>query len=249
MNKDDNMVELHYKNLSLDDIVYVDDNGVQCTEVWRDVPEYEGLYQISDLGRLKSFKNIKEKILKATIGTTGYLIVALSKKSKLKTLKIHQLVAICFLNHKCCGFKIIVDHISNNRLDNRVRNLQLITNRLNATKDRDVNFLGVSKSANRFSSAIYVNGKTLSLGTFDTQEEATEYYQNAVKAIENGKEIKHNRKEKTSKFKGVHFSNIRKNWVSTFIINKNNNYIGVFKTEQEAYEARENYIKNLNLQE
>ena len=48
----------HYKNLSLEDIVYVDDNGVTCVEQWKDIPDYEGYYQISNLGRVKSLERI-----------------------------------------------------------------------------------------------------------------------------------------------------------------------------------------------
>ena len=48
-------------------------------EVWKDVVGYEGMYQISSLGRIKSFKRKKEIILKQSIGSSGYYIVNLSK--------------------------------------------------------------------------------------------------------------------------------------------------------------------------
>ena len=44
-----------YENLSLENIIYLDDNSIECIEIWRDLPDSEGMYQVSDLGRVKSF--------------------------------------------------------------------------------------------------------------------------------------------------------------------------------------------------
>ena len=173
-------------------------------EIWKDVPNYEGYYQVSDLGRVKSlsrtiwkgksYSTYKGIMLKQLIGTTGYYFVNLSKNQKSKIIKVHQLVTIVFLGHKPCGYKIVVDHINNNRLDNRLKNLQLITHRENLSKDRinrSSKYIGVSfiKSVNKWRSKIGSNKKVNHLGVFDTEEEASEYYQNALKAIENNEEI------------------------------------------------------------
>lgn len=76
-------------------------------EIWKDIIGYEGLYQISSYGRVKSLGGkvcgkgaiSKERILKNCIDFNGYYKVRLSKNSKGKTFKIHKLVAIHFLNH------------------------------------------------------------------------------------------------------------------------------------------------------
>ena len=99
-------------------------------EVFKDVPNYKGLYKISNKGRIKRIKkNGGERFNKLTKLNNGYLAVQLSINNKGKIFQIHQLVAMAFLNHNPCGHKLIVDHINNNPLDNRVDNLQIISHR------------------------------------------------------------------------------------------------------------------------
>ena len=94
-------------------------------EIWKNVKGFED-YEVSELGNVKSLKLGKERILKNSIDKKGYYKVNLSNKGKTKTFKVHKLVAMAFLNHKPCGYKIVVDHIDNNPLNNNVENLQLI---------------------------------------------------------------------------------------------------------------------------
>ena len=159
-------------------------------EEFRDIPGYECIYQVSNLGRVKSLKCGKEKLLKNTINSNGYYRVGLFKDRKLITKKIHQLVAIAFLNHIPCKYKIIVDHINNNPLDNRVENLQLITVRENSSKDRrngTSKYTGVSwyNQSNKWIASIEINGKGKHLGLFNTELEAHNAYQNKLKQIQN----------------------------------------------------------------
>ena len=94
-------------------------------EVWKDIQGYEGLYQISSLGNVKSLnynRTGKECILKYGINTNGYLIVVLSKNGKGKTFAIHRLVAQAFIenpeNLPC------VNHKDENKTNNCVNNLE-----------------------------------------------------------------------------------------------------------------------------
>lgn len=64
-------------------------------EIWKDIKDYEGLYQISSLGRVKSF--YKNKILKPRVKENNYLIVSLYKEGKDKKFYIHRLVAEAFI--------------------------------------------------------------------------------------------------------------------------------------------------------
>ncbi|MBK8853106.1 MAG: hypothetical protein IPN10_03130 [Saprospiraceae bacterium] len=61
-------------------------------EIWKDVPDYEGLYQVSSFGRVKSLGNLKtkkEKIIKQYIGKKGYYFVNLNKFNKKALILIH----------------------------------------------------------------------------------------------------------------------------------------------------------------
>lgn len=105
-----------YKNLSLDNLE---------NEIWRDVVGYEGLYQVSNFGRVKSLKNNKtkkEKILKPIINSSLYLQVDLCKNKTIKRFLVHRLVANAFLpnptNLPC------VNHIDECSTNNVVTNIE-----------------------------------------------------------------------------------------------------------------------------
>jgi hypothetical protein len=163
-------------------------------ENWKPIKGYEYSYEVSDLGNVRSLEryitntnNIARKqkgqIIKACLDTEGYLILGLSKKNKKQTCKVHQLVAIAFLNHKRCGHEIVVDHINNIRIDNKISNLQLISSRQNATKDRKTKYTGVHKPKDRekYRAEIYANGKKVNLGNFKKEIDASNEYQRALR--------------------------------------------------------------------
>ena len=94
-------------------------------EIWKDIAGYEGLYQISSLGRVKSLGNKsnhkKPIILKQSL-VMQYLCVGLTKNSKGKMYKVHRLVADAFIPNP--KNKPQVNHINGNKIDNRVENLE-----------------------------------------------------------------------------------------------------------------------------
>ena len=98
-----------------------------ATEEWRDVVGFEGLYQISNFGRLKSFKeNPNGRVLSLKNKNGDYFRVPLQGKGVVrKTLLIHRLVAQHFLPHS--SSKTIVNHIDGNKQNNRVDNLEWTT--------------------------------------------------------------------------------------------------------------------------
>jgi hypothetical protein len=168
-------------------------------EIWKPIPGYEGLYEVSDFGNVKSlerlvknnggFNMVKEKILKPfKVGNPKkyYYAVDLCKKTK----KVHQLVALAFLNHIPKGNTIVVDHINNNKLDNRLENLQIISNRENTSKDWKGNssqFTGVSwsKRDQKWEAYITIANRKKSLGCFLDETDAFMAYQKALVELNN----------------------------------------------------------------
>lgn len=163
----------------------------ESKEEYKDVPEYEGHYQISNKGNVKSLKRNSERVLSPSIDKTkGYYRVNLYKNKKRKSLYIHQLVAMAFLQHIPSGHELIVDHIDNNKTNNRLDNLQIISSRENSSKDRwrynpSSYYTGVSYSygKNKWESRISVNGSSFHLGYFINEfmahleyRKALEYY-------------------------------------------------------------------------
>jgi len=101
-------------------------------EIWKDIPNYEGLYQISNLGNVKSFykNNIKGKKLKFGTTRKGYLFVILRKNKKGKLYTIHRLVALTFIPNPHNYLEI--NHKDENKKNNRVDNLEWCTHKYNA---------------------------------------------------------------------------------------------------------------------
>jgi len=164
-------------------------------EIWKDIPLYEGLYQVSNFGNVKSLsKNVKmpnggirmqsEKILKPCDDGKGYFQVNICKEGKSKSIKVHVLIAMTFLNHIPDGHKIEVDHRNGIKNDNRLENLQLLTHRQNiskASKSKNTSskYTGVSwaKHVNKWEAYININKKRKHLGLFSTEIEAHLAYQ------------------------------------------------------------------------
>ncbi len=105
-------------------------------EVWKDIPGYEGFYQASSMGRVKSLcrksktrsiRIVKERFLKFYKNKRGYWCVTLNKFSTSKNYRVHQLVAMAFLNHKPCGLALVVDHVDLNKTNNKLENLEIVT--------------------------------------------------------------------------------------------------------------------------
>ncbi len=162
-------------------------------EFFKDIPNYNGRYQVSNLGRVKSIKNGKERILKANSNEKRdrkYNKVCLYKDGKMTNNRVHTLVAKTFIDSDYISKNLVVDHINNNQLDNRLINLQLLTRRQNDTKERvsETGFTGVTTKTLvsgkiRYVSAISINNKRKHLGTFNTPEEASNKYQQELKKV------------------------------------------------------------------
>lgn len=111
-------------------------------EIFKDIPNYEGLYQISNYGRVKTSKRerVKPGIKKTFINKkNGYVQVMLYKDAKGKTYSVHRLVAEVFIP-KIEG-KYHIDHIDHDKTNNHIDNLRWCTpqdNHENMTTNRKV---------------------------------------------------------------------------------------------------------------
>ncbi len=124
------MDEPLYKNLSLEDLP---------GEEWRDVVGYEGLYKVSNLGRVKmlernvlankSIKKIKEHILSQHLSSKKYLTVHFWVKNHKKAEYVHKLVLTAFIRERLDGEEC--NHLNEVRTDNRLVNLEWISHKEN----------------------------------------------------------------------------------------------------------------------
>lgn len=95
---------------------------MQTDEQWKSITDYEGLYEVSSLGRVKSLKFNKEKILKPQKDGSGYLQVQLCRNGKMKAFKVHRLVATAFLPNPI-GLPEI-NHKDENKINNALNNIE-----------------------------------------------------------------------------------------------------------------------------
>ena len=104
-------------------------------EVWKDVVGYDGAYQVSNFGRVRSFKNGKRgltdtpRIMKLCHDRYGYPVVYLFRDKKDKCVRVHQIEAIAFLPNP--ENKEFVDHLDCDKKNNRLDNLRWVTRKEN----------------------------------------------------------------------------------------------------------------------
>lgn len=162
------------------------------TEKWLSIPNYNGLYEVSNFGNVKSVERfvehsycgrqkIKERFLKKSLTNKGYHFVALSKNGIVKQFTVHKLVAITFLNHSTENRKYSINHIDYNKQNNNLTNIEVITQRENTSlniKNKTSNYIGVCKrkSTNKWIATIKINGKTKHLGYFENELDAHNAY-------------------------------------------------------------------------
>jgi hypothetical protein len=104
---------------------------IELFERWLPVPDYEGLYEVSNWGRVRSLARPRTpgKILVQHLRRDGYLVVSLCKNGHPKTIAVHRIVANAFIGP--CPPAKDVDHINGDRLDCTVPNLRYLTRREN----------------------------------------------------------------------------------------------------------------------
>lgn len=116
-------------------------------EEWKSIPGYEGLYEVSSFGRIKSlpkqcgFNYLKERIMKPFVSNSGYPTVIIRKHGQYKHLMIHRAVAIAFIANP--EKKDFVNHINGNKTDNSVENLEWVTRKENVAHAYDTGLMTI----------------------------------------------------------------------------------------------------------
>lgn len=143
-------------------------------EVWKDINGYEGLYQVSNLGNVKSLKYGKERILKPDVSKFGYLFVDLCKNNICKSFRVHRLVAIVFIPN--LENKEQVNHINGIKTDNMVQNLEWVTAKENIQHAYD-NGLKYAQKGEKHINSKLTNEQVLSIKKDNrTQKEIAKDY-------------------------------------------------------------------------
>ena len=176
-------------------------------EVWKPIEGYEGLYEVSNLGRVRSleFRNNhvlvrRNKILSATDNGHGYKIVGLrtSSDDRRRNYYVHRLVAAAFVKNP--NNLPVVDHIDHDRSNNVASNLQWVTQAENVRRSRRLmskprmkpmtntgeRYISKQKKDGLFRVTLrqWETGRRKQIGVFETLEEAKEARDEALKKAE-----------------------------------------------------------------
>lgn len=160
-------------------------------EIWKDITGYEGRYLISSLGRIKSNdryincthnakRKIKGKMINPYVSGVGYYMAYVQGKY----LYIHRLMAIAFIKNP--QNRKEVNHIDGNKLNNNLKNLEWVSKRENLVHYHSNNRsmpTGVYHEGKTYRSRIYVNGKLLTIGRFNSISDAHNAYLNYSKTL------------------------------------------------------------------
>ncbi len=176
-------------------------------EIWKDIKNYEELYQVSHLGRVKRLEGIiynprsktKTSPIRGTIlnqaTDRGYKKVVLCKDGKVKTFRVHQLVWDNFFFVRRHGKKATIfdgwalDHIDNDKGNNKIDNLQLLSHSANVAKHNKTiktssEYTGVhsDKRRGKWKAEIRINNIKKHLGRFENELDAANAYRYAYVA-------------------------------------------------------------------
>lgn len=218
---------------------------VDESEKWKDVVGYEGLYMISNFGRVYSVRS--GIVMKQHTNSTGYMRVLLYRDANKKRFFVHRLVAKSFVSGYFDG--AVVDHIDRDKSNNLHSNLEWVSQRENATRGevgrlksgKTSNLDGVRwhKKSGMWMSQIYYNGVSYHLMSHTDEHLCANAYQDAKNAILKGRFecfmseiVKERLSKQASLFVGVSLDKDCKKWYSQ-IRNNGKNHKLIRSTDEK----------------
>lgn len=235
-------------------------------EIYKTIPSFPR-YKVSNLGNVISYMNEENpKKINPYINHKGYLEISIYSGKKMLKRRVHSLVAEAFLGFKYVSHKSgVVNHIDEDKLNNRLDNLEIISSRKNTTYsilEKKGYIGGYDSNRNKYLSYFRLKGKKVFLGRFDTEKEANDIYHYCLKISKEcntPKELKNKVKEKfnikrkkpgrknNSGFSGVSFQKNRANpWRSEIRINNKNYSLGNYLLKEDAIKVKK--IANNNIE-
>lgn len=157
-------------------------------EIWKPIVGWEGLYEVSNLGNVRSVDRYvmqrdyvrfcKGKMLKPTLHKTNYYIVTLRNSGIQKVSKVHQLVMNTF-NPKPSNQKLEINHIDGDKKNNRLENLEWCTHKENLQHASKHHLLSLYRPINQYD----INGNFIK--RWDSMKEARDYYGYGINSLRN----------------------------------------------------------------
>lgn len=160
-------------------------------EIWKDIEGYEGLYQVSNLGRVRSLyyqtaPRSKPRVLNG-FKTNNRIYVDLYKEGTASKHQVSRLVALSFVHNPDPSRYDVVNHINHNSLNNLPENLEWCNTRENSSHGKTVigKLMGArpnpnGRPAKKWNAYIRIDNKRRYLGGFPTEQEAHQAYINAL---------------------------------------------------------------------
>tara|TARA_R110000772_G_scaffold180536_1_gene291822 strand:+ start:800 stop:1294 length:495 start_codon:yes stop_codon:yes gene_type:complete len=157
-------------------------------ETFKDIPTWEGIYQVSDIGNVKSLPrrySPGENILRPTVSRDGYLKVCLKANERKESFEVNRLMALAFISDSYTERDLVCDHIDRDRKNNKLSNLRLVSHRKNSTNTVRANRLtGAYRQGNKWQASIGTMNKSKYIGLYATEMEAHQAYLKALELLE-----------------------------------------------------------------
>jgi hypothetical protein len=167
-------------------------------EKWKPIRGYTGIYEASNLGRIRALgttiiksngrqQTSATKVLTPGIDSGGYPLVVLCKNFSKRSFRVHRIIGKLFVRNPNPRIFTQINHKDRERSNCRAKNLEWVSNRENGThgvlqKKKSSIFIGVCKpkKGNKYQSTICINGKSVHLGLFTSEIDASLAYKNAL---------------------------------------------------------------------